>query len=139
MLPIKDVRDAVLEYLEEKAMFRRRVADEIAERETADEIAKSIHYAESIEKIVQYVKGLPDRAPGLVALAGCQELYDEDWEFVRIPDEYEINAAAIHLGPQGKVIDEMEVENVFNDWVQRVIGELKNPSFRFGQQPPTMS
>jgi hypothetical protein len=133
MLPIKDVRDAVLHYLERKAAFRRGVASKIAERETAVQIAKNARYAESIEKIVQYVKGLPDTAPGLMKLAECQELYNQEGDFVDIPDHYEINATAIHLGPRGSVVDDAEMENVFNNWVRDVISELKNPSFRFGQ------
>ncbi len=120
MVSISTVRGAVVEYLSEKVEFRASKKDRPWE-------SKNERCAKSLHRVVEYVKDLPDDDPTLLKLAGCDALFFEG--FFDAPKDKDgrsnTDAAAIHCGPRGKVIDPAECGDWFAWWVETAIKEAQ--------------
>jgi hypothetical protein len=124
---VVEVRSTLVDYFEEKAAYRQSVAERIAERQPSD-VAKNQAYAESLNRMASYVKGLPDDDLTLCALAECPYLYCEWAEMFQLPtggNATVFDIEAVHCGPRGKPMDSAECAEWFASWAEVVMAEAE--------------
>jgi hypothetical protein len=114
---VAKVRAALVSYLEGKAGWRQSVADQIAEHQPWG-VGKNENHAESLRRVANYVKGLPDDDLTLRSLA--------DW-----PDDVlecrleKIHTDTIHCGRPECPMDHEECPAWFASFAKDVVAEVK--------------
>jgi hypothetical protein len=122
-----EVRDFLVDYFEEKASFRQRMAERAMERKPWKTSYNEAH-AESLRQMAKFVSDLPDDDPTLRALAECPPLYNKHSEMFEIPPSVDeppsfADQSAVHCGPRGRVIESTEIGQWFADWAGDLIEE----------------
>jgi hypothetical protein len=116
----KRVRRSLVDYFQEKAVFRRNLAEE--QPWTA---GKNDSYADSLDRVSAYVKALPDDDPTLLLLARCPRLYSESADLFTPPDRRLpfTDQAAMHCGPRGRALEPAECAEWFASWASDFVAE----------------
>ena len=122
---VGEARCGVVCDLEEKAAYRESLADRYPW-----DAGKNGSYAESIRLAAEFVSGLPDDDPSLLALARCEAMWPKWSGEFALPSGVDgmpsrASGEAIHCGPRGAVIDGAEIAAWFAGWVEGAVAEAE--------------
>jgi hypothetical protein len=114
---IAKVRAGLVSYLEGKAYWRQSVADQIAKHQPWG-VGKNENHAESLRRVANYVKGLPDDDPSLRSLA--------DWPADVLDGCLEkIHTYTIHCGRREYPMDHAECPAWFASFAKQMVDEME--------------
>jgi hypothetical protein len=117
---MSDLNSAIVFNFQDKAAFRRRMADKSISGSKPDDQkrVKNEIYADSIDMMVKYVESLPNDFPLLIEL---DKATYQEWSGCHDLNDFEADAAAVHFGDFMRGLKPEECARKFQLWAEGLI------------------